>query len=129
MCLQLGNGSRELALFNLEIDSKPRGCDRVWLCVCDMQRETQPARCAIVMQPKAQQLVQFELSEQTRYSVSTWIEKARLQVGQFLNFQMGDEGRDRIKASFGGNYPRLTRIKAKYDPHNFFRVNHNIQPA
>ena len=40
-----------------------------------------------------------------------------------------DEGQERIKASYKGNYERLTRIKAKYDPENFFRVNQNIVPA
>jgi hypothetical protein len=48
--------------------------------------------------------------------------------GAYLNFIM-DEGQERIKASYGINYERLTRIKKKYDPNNFFRVNQNIVPA
>ena len=48
--------------------------------------------------------------------------------GAYVNFMM-DEGQDRVKATYGGNYERLTRIKAKYDPENFFRVNQNIPPA
>lgn len=48
--------------------------------------------------------------------------------GAYLNFIM-DEGQDRIKASYKGNYKRLTQIKQKYDPANFFRVNQNIQPS
>lgn len=48
--------------------------------------------------------------------------------GTYLNFIM-DEGQDRIKASYKDNYERLTKIKNKYDPHNFFRVNQNIIPA
>jgi hypothetical protein len=48
--------------------------------------------------------------------------------GAYLNFIM-NEGQDRIKASYRGNYDRLTRIKRKYDPTNFFRVNQNILPA
>jgi len=48
--------------------------------------------------------------------------------GAYLNFMM-DEGQDRIKATYGDNYQRLTEIKAKYDPGNFFRVNQNIKPA
>jgi FAD/FMN-containing dehydrogenase len=48
----------------------------------------------------------------------------------YLNFT-GDEGADRTIAGFGGgaNYARLARIKASYDPDNFFHVNHNIRPA
>lgn len=47
--------------------------------------------------------------------------------GAYVNFMM-EEGQDRIKASYRGNYERLTKIKSKYDPNNFFRVNQNIQP-
>ena len=48
--------------------------------------------------------------------------------GGYVNFLM-DEGQDRIKAAYRGNYDRLTRIKARYDPANTFHVNQNIQPA
>ena len=48
--------------------------------------------------------------------------------GAYVNMMM-DEGQERVKASYGGNYDRLARIKATYDPGNLFRVNQNIQPA
>ncbi len=48
--------------------------------------------------------------------------------GAYVNFMM-DEGRDRIRATYGENYDRLSAIKAKYDPGNFFNVNQNIAPA
>jgi FAD/FMN-containing dehydrogenase len=41
---------------------------------------------------------------------------------------MDDEGQERVKASYRQNYDRLAGIKAKYDPHNLFRVNQNINP-
>lgn len=47
--------------------------------------------------------------------------------GAYSNFMM-DEGQERVKASYKHNYERLTQIKAKYDPTNFFRVNQNIKP-
>ena len=47
--------------------------------------------------------------------------------GAYINFMM-DEGEDRIKATYGDNYKKLTEIKGKYDPHNLFRVNQNIKP-
>jgi FAD/FMN-containing dehydrogenase len=47
--------------------------------------------------------------------------------GTYLNF-IGDEGEDRIKASYGDNYERLVKLKSKYDPNNLFRVNQNIKP-
>jgi len=48
--------------------------------------------------------------------------------GAYVNFMM-DEGEDRIRATYRDNYERLARVKAKYDPENFFRVNQNIRPA
>jgi hypothetical protein len=51
--------------------------------------------------------------------------------GAYVNMMMdaADEGGDRVRASYGTHYERLARIKAKYDPDNFFRVNQNIAPA
>ncbi|MCD6029468.1 MAG: linked oxidase domain protein [Thermomicrobiales bacterium] len=51
--------------------------------------------------------------------------------GAYVNMMMdaGDEGQDRVRASYGEHYDRLARIKAKYDPNNLFRVNQNIAPA
>lgn len=47
----------------------------------------------------------------------------------YLNF-VGDEGQDRIRASFGdATYQRLAALKARLDPQNRFRLNHNIEPA
>jgi len=48
--------------------------------------------------------------------------------GAYVNFMM-EEGDDRVRATYGKNYPRLAKIKKKYDPKNFFRVNQNIRPA
>ena len=47
--------------------------------------------------------------------------------GAYVNFMM-DEGQARVKATYGGNYDRLARVKAVYDPDNLFRVNQNIEP-
>ena len=51
--------------------------------------------------------------------------------GAYVNMMMdaGDEGQDRVRASYGEHYDRLAQIKRKYDPHNLFRVNQNIAPA
>jgi hypothetical protein len=47
--------------------------------------------------------------------------------GAYVNFMM-DEGQARVRATYRGNYDRLARVKAAYDPDNVFRVNQNIQP-
>jgi FAD/FMN-containing dehydrogenase len=48
--------------------------------------------------------------------------------GAYVNFMM-DEGEERVKATYGENYPRLRQIKNRYDPDNLFRVNQNIKPG
>ena len=82
--LQLDHRTRELALFNLAIDSKLRGCDLVGLRVRDVVQGIHVAPRAIVMQKKTQRPVQFEITEQTRDAVATWIAAAHLKPEQFL---------------------------------------------
>jgi FAD/FMN-containing dehydrogenase len=48
--------------------------------------------------------------------------------GVYVNFLSHDESEDRLRAAFGDNAERLRRIKTRYDPGNFFRRNHNIEP-
>jgi FAD/FMN-containing dehydrogenase len=48
--------------------------------------------------------------------------------GAYVNMMM-EEGQDRVEASYGENYERLAKVKAKYDPANLFHVNQNIRPA
>src|SRR5438046_2432099 len=81
--LQLDHRSRELALFNLAIDSKLRGCDLVGLHVHDVVQGSHIAPRAIVMQKKTQRPVQFEITEQTRDAVAAWTD-AHLKADQFL---------------------------------------------
>ncbi len=49
-------------------------------------------------------------------------------AGGYVNFMMEDGSPERLRATYGGNYPRLARVKAEYDPNNFFRSNQNIPP-
>jgi FAD/FMN-containing dehydrogenase len=48
--------------------------------------------------------------------------------GVYVN-NLGEEGEDRVKAAYGANYVRLSKLKAAYDPDNLFRLNQNVQPA
>src|SRR5213596_430836 len=82
--LQLDHRTRELALLNLAIDSKLRGCDLVALRVHDVVQGGHVANRAIVMQKKTQRPVQFELTEQTRDAVAAWIKEADRKPEQFF---------------------------------------------
>lgn len=76
--LQLQQDARELALFNLAIDSKLRSCDLVRLRVRDICQGGRVASRAIVMQRKTQRPVQFEITEPTRESLANWMREAVL---------------------------------------------------
>lgn len=76
--LQLAHRTRELALLNLALDSKLRGCDLVRLRVQDVCRGERVANRAIVLQQKTQRPVQFEITEMTRTAVAAWIEEGKL---------------------------------------------------
>src|SRR5207302_8800369 len=82
--LQLDHRTRDLALFNLAVDSKLRGCVLVALRVHDVVKGVRMASRAIVMQKKTQRPVQIEITEQTRDTVAAWIAAAHLIPEQFL---------------------------------------------
>lgn len=82
--LEISGRRRDLALFNLAIDSKLRGCDLVQLRVLDVYHGNDVASRATVMQQKTKQPVQFELTTGTRKSLLEWIDAARLRHNDFL---------------------------------------------
>ena len=82
--LQLAGQIRELAMFNLAIDSKLRACDLVKLRVNDVCHGDRVSPRTIVMQQKTQRPVQFEITEATRDAVATWITSGGLRSGDFL---------------------------------------------
>ncbi|MFS8151734.1 tyrosine-type recombinase/integrase [Vreelandella titanicae] len=82
--LQLAKKTRDLALFNLAIDSKLRGCDLVNLLVRDIAHGACISPRAIVMQQKTHRPVQFEITEQTRIAIIDWIQLAQLRNEDFL---------------------------------------------
>jgi len=82
--LQIGGRIRDLALFNLAIDSKLRACDLVKLRVRDVCHGDGVATRAVVMQQKTQHPVQFEITELTREAISAWIGHAKLRPEDYL---------------------------------------------
>jgi integrase len=82
--LQLEGRTRDLAMFNLAIDSKLRGCDVVALKVEDVAPNGYSTDRATVRQKKTGRPVRFELTEQTRQAVDDYIRTASKKPGEFL---------------------------------------------
>jgi integrase len=82
--LQIAKRTRDLAMFNLAIDSKLRGCDVVALKVEDIAPSGYSIDRATVRQKKTGQPVKFEITEQTRQAVDDYIKAARKKPGEFL---------------------------------------------
>jgi len=88
--LQLEGRRPDVALFNLAIDSKLRGCDLVRLRVIDLAHGGRIGTRATIMQRKTQRPVQFELSQQTREAVIAWVNAATLSATHYLFPGRGD---------------------------------------
>ena len=82
--LQIAERLRDLALFNLAIDSKLRGCDLVVLRVDDVLLGGRVRPRATLVQRKTGRPVQFELTEQTRDAVMRWIGQGGRKSGDYL---------------------------------------------
>src|ERR1700753_2035197 len=83
--LQISSNVRELAMFNLAIDSKLRACDLTRLRVQDVCHGSHAASRATVMQRKTQRPVQFEITEQSRQSIEAWIAARGLKSADYLS--------------------------------------------
>jgi integrase len=82
--LQNAHAVRDLAMFNLAIDSKLRGCDVVALKVEDVAPNGYAIDRATVRQKKTGRPVKFELTDQTRQAVDDYLKAAHKKPGEFL---------------------------------------------
>ncbi|MAD65028.1 tyrosine-type recombinase/integrase [Haliea sp.] len=82
--LEIASHHRDLALLNLAIDSKLRSCDLVKLKVRDVAQGANILKRAMVIQQKTLQPVKFEITQQTRESLTTWIESRKLTSEDYL---------------------------------------------
>ena len=82
--LEIARMWRDLALFNLAIDSKLRACDLVKLRLDEVCSGAKVRERATVVQRKTGRPVQFEITEQTRHSVETWLQTLRPTSSQYL---------------------------------------------
>ena len=82
--LQIKEKHRDLALFNLAIDSKLRSCDLVTMRVSDVVTGDTVRERAVIVQQKTGRPVQFELTEQTREAIHVWMTQHALHDGEYL---------------------------------------------
>lgn len=90
--LQMGNKTRDLALFNLAIDSKLRGCDVVAICVEDVAPSGYALDRATIRQKKTGRPVRIELIEHTRKAIDDYLRLTKRQTGEFLFAGRGGRG-------------------------------------
>lgn len=116
--LQAEGKTRDLALFNLAIDSKLRGCDLVALRIEDITPNGYAADRATIRQKKTGQTVRFEMTEQTRQAVDQYLRTCGKKSGQ-LTFS------SRLGASRNMTTRQYARLVSEWiagiglDPHVF----------
>jgi len=113
--LQIAQQARDLALFNLAIDSKLRGCDVVAVRVGDVAPNGYAIERASVRQRKTGRPVRFELTEQTRQAINDYLAAAGKKPGEFLF-----DGRRSGKSMTTRQYGRLLSewlVEIGLDPH------------
>lgn len=82
--LTVAGRSRDLALFNLAIDSKLRACDLLKLKLSDVAKGGEISSRAAIVQQKTGRPVRFELTARTRESIASWVKEADLEPSSFL---------------------------------------------
>lgn len=82
--LEIACNHRDLALFNLAIDSKLRGCDLVCLKVADVFAAGQVKERASIIQSKTQKPVRFEITDGTRKSLLSWMDEPLMTGSEHL---------------------------------------------
>lgn len=115
---------RDLALFNLGIDSKLRACDLLAMRVEDIGTRTSVFRQATVVQKKTNAAVTFEITEATRKSVLIWITTAQLSENDYL-WKSRNRGSQRLSMS---QYTRIIKQFARVvgaDPNAY--ATHSIR--
>ena len=110
--LQIASRCRDLALFNLAVDSKLRACDLMQLRVRDVCHGQSMASRALILQQKTSRPVQFEITEPARTAVSAWISRSKLKAEDYL-FP------SRIHASPHLSTRQYAGIVDSWDPSNY----------
>jgi hypothetical protein len=70
-----------------------------------------------------------EATRHVQWAREFWTAMQPWSAGRVYANILGQDEADRVNEAYGANYARLARVKAQYDPQNFFRVNQNISPS
>jgi len=122
--LQIKGSTRDLAMFNLAIDSKLRGCDVVAIKVGDVAASGYTADRATLRQKKTGRPVRFELSEQTRQAVDDYLKAANKKPDEFLFTGRGgaERGMTTRQYSFPSQLPALDWTQGSFGTHSLRRT-------
>src|SRR5580658_8665385 len=112
--LQMADRKRDLALFNLAIDSKLRGCDVIAFKVEDIAPHGYAVERATVRQKKTGQPVRFEVTEQTRQAVDDYLLVANRKRGEFLFAAQRQPDQGLSTRMFGTHSLRRTKATLIY---------------
>ena len=112
--LQLEGRRRDLALFNLAIDSKLRGCDVVSIRVEDIAPRGYTVDRATVRQKKTGHPVRFEITEQTRQALDDYIRTEGKKEGEFLFIGRKGQSRPDYSTTGEGASSRHSRPRIKF---------------
>lgn len=128
--LELANKIRDLALFNLAIDSKLRACDLTSLKVSDVSHSGKVQSRAMIIQKKTKQPVQFEITKKTRASLEEWIKSKALRGDDFLfwsRIRKSDHLSTRQYARIVGDWVRSIGLDSTiYGTHTLRRTKASI---
>lgn len=128
--LQIGNRVRDLAMFNLAIDSKLRGCDLVALKVGDVFSGSSVRSRSVVIQHKAGQPVAFEISEPAKDALAAWFAIRRAKNSDWLGPSRGHSGDHIITRQYGRLVDPWVRLiglnPADYGTHSLRRAKVSI---
>ena len=124
--LEIEGRTRDLAMFNLDLDSKLRGCDLVKLKVSDVVCGRSALRRTNVVQQKTGSPVQFEITPNTGESILAWVKKAELKASDYL-FKSRIHGAEHISTRqynriFHGWIDKLGLDTSLYSTHSLRRT-------
>jgi integrase len=124
--LQHDGRVRDLAMFNVAIDSKLRGCDLVKLRVADINLSDSVRLRTTVTQQKTGRPVPFELIDPTREALAAWLKKRGLRSGDWLfpsRSHVGDHVTTRQYSRLVNDWVALAGLDpAAYDTHSLRRT-------